>query len=191
MHLQKNERELENQIHIIKIYSQDTEIYSQDTKYTGYTKYIVRIPESKKKKWFAEYESDSNTNLCQSIQNSQRKKRGRIEAVQTTVLLVQRDKNLNMLTNGTYINQNLSLKRKHTKFPGHKDTNKSSNPDRKRLHPMLINKNKRTCQRLDFPIPMNHRVKMNDREKISKYMVLVKELKKLWNMRVTVIPIVV
>ena len=58
---------------------------------------------------------------------------------------------------------------------------------------VLINKKKkkekRTCQLVDFPA--NHRVKMKENEKMDKYLDLARELKKLWNMKVNVIPIVV
>ena len=37
-------------------------------------------------------------------------------------------------------------------------------------------------------IPAGHRVKLKENEKRDKYVDLARELKKLWNMRVTVIP---
>ena len=43
---------------------------------------------------------------------------------------------------------------------------------------------------MDFAIPANHRVKIKETEKTDKYLDLTKVLKKLWNMRVTMIPIV-
>ena len=56
---------------------------------------------------------------------------------------------------------------------------------------MLINKKKRTCYLMDFAAPADHRVKMKENEKIDEYFDLIRELKMLWNMKVTVIPIVV
>ena len=56
---------------------------------------------------------------------------------------------------------------------------------------VLINKKKRPCQQINFDIPVDHRVKMKERKKIDEYLDLARELKKLWNMKVTVIPIVV
>ena len=56
---------------------------------------------------------------------------------------------------------------------------------------MLINKKKRTCQLVDFAVPADHRVKRKENEKMDKYLDLARELKKLWNMKVKVIPIVV
>ena len=43
----------------------------------------------------------------------------------------------------------------------------------------------------DFAIPAEHGVKMKESEKIDKYLDLARELKKLWNMTVTVVPIMV
>ena len=44
---------------------------------------------------------------------------------------------------------------------------------------------------MDFAVPADHRVKLKENEKMDKYLDLARELKKLWNMRVKVIPIVV
>ena len=44
---------------------------------------------------------------------------------------------------------------------------------------------------MDFAVPADHRVKLKENEKKDKYLDLAKELKKLWNMKVTVIPIVI
>ena len=48
-----------------------------------------------------------------------------------------------------------------------------------------------TCQRVVFAVPTDHRVKLKEVEKRDKYLNLVRELKKLWNMKMTVIPILV
>ena len=40
-------------------------------------------------------------------------------------------------------------------------------------------------------VPVDHSVKIKKSEKLNKYMDLASELKRLWNMKVTVIPIVV
>ena len=55
---------------------------------------------------------------------------------------------------------------------------------------IIINRKKRTCT-LDFAVPDDHRVKLKENENMGKYLDLAKELKKLWNMKVTVIPIVI
>ena len=44
---------------------------------------------------------------------------------------------------------------------------------------------------MDFVVPANHWVKLKESEKRDKYLILVRELKKLWNMKVTFIPIVI
>ena len=53
------------------------------------------------------------------------------------------------------------------------------------------NNNKRTCKIVDFTIPADHRVKLKENEKKDKYLDLARELKKLWNMKVTFISIVI
>ena len=42
-----------------------------------------------------------------------------------------------------------------------------------------------------FTIPADHRVKLKEREKKDKYLDFAKELKKLWNMKVMMIPTVI
>ena len=44
---------------------------------------------------------------------------------------------------------------------------------------------------MNFVILTNHRVKLKEGKKVDKYLELARELKKLWNMKVTVIPIVI
>ena len=44
---------------------------------------------------------------------------------------------------------------------------------------------------MDFAVPADHRVKLNESEKKDKKLDLARELKKLWNMKVTVVPIVI
>ena len=45
---------------------------------------------------------------------------------------------------------------------------------------------------VDFAVPADNRIKLKESEKKDKYLVLARELKKkkLWNMKVTIIPIV-
>ena len=50
---------------------------------------------------------------------------------------------------------------------------------------------KRTCRIVDFAVPAHHRVKLKENEKKDKYLDLAQELKKLRNMKVVVIPIVI
>ena len=44
---------------------------------------------------------------------------------------------------------------------------------------------------MEFAIPTDHRVKLKENEKKDKYLDLIRELKKLWKMKVTFIPIVI
>ena len=57
---------------------------------------------------------------------------------------------------------------------------------------IIINNNKkRTCKIVDFAVLADHRIKLKECEKKDKYLDLARELKKLWNMQVTIIPIVI
>ena len=49
----------------------------------------------------------------------------------------------------------------------------------------------RICYVVDFAIPVDHKMKIKENENGGKYLDLARELKKLWNMRVMVIPIVI
>ena len=44
---------------------------------------------------------------------------------------------------------------------------------------------------MDFAVLADHRIKLKKCEKKDKYLDLARELKKLWNMKVTIIPIVI
>ena len=50
-------------------------------------------------------------------------------------------------------------------------------------------KEKKTWKIVDFAVPADHRIKLKECEKRDKYLDLARELKKLWNMKVTIIPI--
>ena len=50
---------------------------------------------------------------------------------------------------------------------------------------------KKTCKIVDFAVPADHRTKLKECEKRDKYLDLARELKKLWNMKVTIMPIVI
>ena len=56
---------------------------------------------------------------------------------------------------------------------------------------IIINKKKRICKIVDFAVLADHRIKLKECEKKDKYLDLARELKKLWNMQVTIIPIVI
>ena len=44
---------------------------------------------------------------------------------------------------------------------------------------------------MDLAVPADHRVKLKESEKKANYLDLAREFKKLWNMKVMVIPIVI
>ena len=44
---------------------------------------------------------------------------------------------------------------------------------------------------MDFAVLADHGIKLKESEKKDKYLDLARELKKLWNMKVTIIPIVI
>ena len=50
---------------------------------------------------------------------------------------------------------------------------------------------KKICKIVDFAVPADHRIKLKECEKRDKYLDLARELKKLWNMKVTIILIVI
>ena len=56
---------------------------------------------------------------------------------------------------------------------------------------IIINKKKRTYKIVDFAVPAEHRIKLKECEKKDKYLDLARELKKLWNMQVTIVSIVI
>ena len=49
---------------------------------------------------------------------------------------------------------------------------------------------KRTCRIVNHAVLADHKVKLKENEKRDKYLDLARELKKLWNMKVMVIPVV-
>ena len=55
---------------------------------------------------------------------------------------------------------------------------------------IFIDKEHHECQIIDFAIPHDTRVDNKEFEKIEKYLDLARELKKVWNMKVTVVPLV-
>ena len=56
---------------------------------------------------------------------------------------------------------------------------------------IIIYKKKRTCKIVDFAVPADHRIKQKECEKKDKYLDLARDLKKLWNMKVTIVPVVI
>ena len=62
----------------------------------------------------------------------------------------------------------------------------------RRPDPIIIinNKKKRICKIVDFAIPADHRINLKEWEKKDKYLDRARELKKLWNMKVTIVRII-
>ena len=56
---------------------------------------------------------------------------------------------------------------------------------------IIINKKKRTCKIVDFAVPADYRINLKECEKKDKYFDLTRKLKKLWNMKMTIVPIVI
>ena len=56
---------------------------------------------------------------------------------------------------------------------------------------VVVDKKKRTCKIIDFAVPGDSRIEEKEKEKIEKYQYLRRELQKIWNMRVNIIPLVV
>ena len=55
----------------------------------------------------------------------------------------------------------------------------------------VVDKKRRTCKMIDFAIPGNSRIEEKEKEKIEKYQDLRRELQKIWNVKVKIIPVVV
>ena len=72
-----------------------------------------------------------------------------------------------------------------------RDTNGSLNLDQTTRSYTNQQQEKRTFRIVDFAISADHRVKLNECEKRDKYLDLAMERKNLWNMKMTIIPIVI
>ena len=58
---------------------------------------------------------------------------------------------------------------------------------------IIINKKKKKkiCKIVDFVVPADHRINLKESEKKDKYFDLARGVKKLWNMKVMIMPIVI
>ena len=56
---------------------------------------------------------------------------------------------------------------------------------------IIISKKKRICKIVNFAVPADYRINLKECAKKDKYLDLARELKKLWNMKVTILPIVI
>ena len=53
------------------------------------------------------------------------------------------------------------------------------------------NNNKKAYQIVNFTVSANHKIKLKEGKKRDRYLDLARELKKLWNRKVTIIPIII
>ena len=56
---------------------------------------------------------------------------------------------------------------------------------------IIINQKKRICKIIDCYVPVDRRINLKECAKKDKFLDLARELKKLWNMKVTIVPIVI
>ena len=55
---------------------------------------------------------------------------------------------------------------------------------------MLVDKSKKSCHIIDVAIPENSGVREKEFEKVEKYQNLAKELRRMWEVKINVVPIV-
>ena len=56
---------------------------------------------------------------------------------------------------------------------------------------IVVDKKERSCKIIDFAVPGDSRVEEKEKEKIEKYQDLGRELHKIWNVKVKIIPLAV
>ena len=56
---------------------------------------------------------------------------------------------------------------------------------------VVVDKKERSCKIIDFAIPGDSRIEEKEKDKIAKYQDLGRELQKIWNVQVKIIPLVV
>ena len=56
---------------------------------------------------------------------------------------------------------------------------------------VVVEKKERSCKIIDFAVPGDSRIEEKEKDKIEKYQDLGTELKKTWNVKVKIIPLVV
>ena len=55
----------------------------------------------------------------------------------------------------------------------------------------VVDKKERSCKKVDFAVPGDSRIEGKEKDKIEKYPNLRRELQKIWNVEVKIIPLVV
>ena len=102
-----------------------------------------------------------------------------------------RNLNLTILTNGIYMHNPASvLENDMHKLLWDFNIQMDHLIPARRPDLIIINKKKRICKIVNFAIPADHRINLKECEKKDKYLDLARELKKLWNMNMTIVPIV-
>ena len=89
------------------------------------------------------------------------------------------------------INQNPSRRMRHRILWDFKTELDHLSPERRPDVNIIKNKKRRTCGNVDFVVPTDPRVKIKESKKGDKYRDVARELRKMWNMWVMVIPIVI
>ena len=56
---------------------------------------------------------------------------------------------------------------------------------------VVLDKKERSCKITDFAVPGDSRIEEKEKDKIEKYQELGRELQKIWNVKVKIIPLVV
>ena len=56
---------------------------------------------------------------------------------------------------------------------------------------VAVDKKQRSCKIIDFGVPGDSRIEEKEKDKIEKYQSLGRELQKIWNVKVKIIPLVV
>ena len=56
---------------------------------------------------------------------------------------------------------------------------------------VVVDKKERSCKIIDFAVPGDSRIEEKEKDKIEKYQELGRELQKIWNVKMKIIPVVV
>ena len=56
---------------------------------------------------------------------------------------------------------------------------------------VVVDKKERSCKIIDFAVPGDSRIEEKEKDKIEKYQDLGRELQKIWNIKVNIIPLAV
>ena len=55
---------------------------------------------------------------------------------------------------------------------------------------VVVDKKKRSCKIIDFTVPRDSRIEGKEKVKIEKYQDLGRELQKIWNVKMKIVPLV-